>query len=188
MVGYTFSPIGLNQNALGNQFARYQQFAGGVSQFGFKQVNAYTGYITGVGSFGQVNLFVNPSNIFGSAKQYLSYSGLDPQTAGEVLKIIETENKRNNKAKGLEIVKVIFEGIGKITDFVKAWKGQNGVAYDNTGWDSSTVDTSGLGDSGGTFPDVIPDTTKTTQGGQILGFSYTEVGIGVALAYLVLKK
>lgn len=189
MAGLTFSPYTTGSSfALSTQFANLQRYSGGVSSFSFNQVNAYTGYIVGNGSFGQLNLFVNPSNPFGNAKQYLSYSGLDPATAQEVMKIIDTEAKRKNKGKALEIIKVIFEGIGKVTEFVKAWKGQNGVAAEDTSWQPSQIDSSGA--TGGVdFPTTIPDTTQqTTQQNTLFGFTYTEVGIGAALAYLLLKK
>lgn len=188
----TFSPYtGGSSYALSSQFANIQRYSPAVSSFTFNQVNAYTGYIVGSGSFGQLNLFVNPANPFGNAKQYLSYSGLDPATAQEVLKIIDTEAKRKNKGKALEIIKVIFEGIGKVTDFVKAWKGQNGVAVDDTSWQPSQIDTSGA--TGGVdypnqLPNTIPDTTQQSQQNTVLGFTYTEVGIGLGILYLVLKK
>lgn len=186
MADLSFNP------SLGSQFQFSQIQQIGVQNRGnvnyqFLQVNAYTGYLQAFGQFGQVNLFVNPANPFGNAQQYLQWSGLYPKTLGELQKILSVGKKEGNKTTAMDIIKVIFEGVGKVTDFIRAWKGERGIDYNNTGWTPSDIDPMGAGGGGDYNPYPTPNPTGSI--GDWISKNQTLVAIVVIGGiYLATKK
>lgn len=184
MANLSFNPLSGSQYQF-NQIQQIgQQFGGNIS-YQFLQVNDYTGYLQGFGQFGQVNLFVNPANPYGNAQQYLKWSGLDPKTLGELEKILSVGKKDGNKTTAMDIIKVVFEGLGKVTDFVRAWKGERGIDANNTDWIPSDFGT-GAGGGG----DYNPYPTQTNNGiGNWISQNKEIAAIGViALIYFATKK
>lgn len=184
MANLSFNPLSGSQYQF-NQIQQIgQQFGGNIS-YQFLQVNDYTGYLQGFGQFGQVNLFVNPANPYGNAQQYLQWSGLDPKTLGELEKILSTSKKEGNKATAMDIIKVVFEGLGKVTDFIKAWKTDRGIDPYDTGWTPSSIDPSGAGGGG----DYNPYPTQSNGIGNWLSQNKEIAAIGIiAIFYFATKK
>lgn len=185
MPNYAFNPSLGSQS----QFTQLQQGIGyqygGNIQYGFQQVNDYTGYITARGGFGQVNLYVNPGNPYGNAQQYLRWSGLDARTLGELEKILSVSKKEGKKATALEIIAVVFEGIGKVTEFVKAWKGDRGIAPTNDNWTPGD-----FGDGAGGGGTYNPPPGGGTGGGIIQWATENKELLAIVLigGYLAFKK